>query len=954
MNTLLKSKGQRAHITIMFTDLFGSSRIASEMEPEIYSDLLERLRTEISRVSERKNGIIIRIDGDGFILIFGYPIAHDECTRQAIETALEIKKSLININSDYPFMPVDLHLRTAIHSGIVLVKEGDLKKGVYEILGDPTNTAAHLCKSITPGEIVISSETFGRSESLFEVSKETSLYLEKLSKKIMIRKVIGYKKSTSQTSQPLKIFIGRHNVFNWAENFIRSNDNSKKIALIHGEAGLGKTRFLNEFSIKMASKGFQIHQSICQGYLGSTPLDPIKLLLHSMKVSINTNSDNHIKLNQSLDNSILLVNQLQDSTDISDEKINEISHTVTTYFQNAGENGAFFVIDDWQWVDRASRALIERLIIAGVKNLKIILATRTRDNVFAAMHNASICELSPLSRKDIESQARSLIPNIGPFTLMRIQKYAGGNPLYLEELCHAINDSRFGFEDKKTGVWVESLIYTRFSQLPPPLVKIVKVAAVIGHIIPLWLLQETLEEPLTDIALKALEESDFIYSGEAGNNLRFKHGITQTAIYKMIGLEERIDIHTRVIDQFLLRTKTQMQSFPHAELAYHYKQSGKADLSIHHSNLAGTQALKSSSLDKAQAHFKNSLILCDKSRLTPAKRIALLNNYGRACVVDPSEEHLEQLEKILTSSIETADYELQVRSEYWLGFIFYGLGYPRRSIEHFKNCQKVATDLNDDKLLTQLKANLGQAYAAACEYDQAYKYLDEAIKVKFQHRSSLKASPSLAYAISCKGFALGEQGNWESANECFEKAANALAGQEHVANTSILNQKAVVNLWQGNIEKALSLTHETMEMSRRMHSRYNYAQSIFISSLAKFQKNQNDEYLSKMIQATSWLVFDGIGQNLSLNYAGISEALAIKKDWNRTRVYAARGLQRARVGDRRCESQILRALALCAKAGKTRYSAKYYMGLSYVSAEKRKSFREIENNRLFEKEHLTS
>ena len=121
-----------------------------------------------------------------------------------------------------------------------------------------------------------------------------------------------------------------------------------------------------------------------------------------------------------------------------------------------------------------------------------------------------------------------------------------------------------------------------------------------------------------------------------------------------------------------------------------------------------------------------------------------------------------------------------------------------------------------------------------------------------------------------------------------------------------------------------------------------------------FEKKQNDEDLTKMIQATSWLVFDGIGQNLSLNYAGISEALAIKKDWDKTRVFAARGLQRARVGDRRCESQILRSLALCAKAEKTKYSAKYYMGLSYASAEKRKSFREIENNRLFEKKHLIS
>jgi len=320
-----------------------------------------------------------------------------------------------------------------------------------------------------------------------------------------------------------------------------------------------------------------------------------------------------------------------------------------------------------------------------------------------------------------------------------------------------------------------------------------------------------------------------------------------------------------------------------------------------------------------------------------------------ACVVDPSRDQSPILIQAAERAEQKGDRKMIAWSEYWLGNNLYGLGYPDRSILHFKKSYSACKEISDGKLETQLLANLGQAYAAACEY---YDYLDRAIETKLSKRSGKRGSSGLAYAISCKGFALGEQGVYNDAMECFSSAIDVLAGSEHSASTSILNQRAVVNLWNGNFEEAIRLSTLTYDMSRRMHSRYNFAQSVFITAASSFKQTEELHHVDKMIEAADWLVYDGIGQNMSLNYGAISEALTDIEDWDRARIYAARGLKRIRAGDRRCESQILRSLALIAKAGKSVRTSNYYMNRAAASAESRQSIREIENNKVFEQAHF--
>jgi len=952
--------GQRAQLTIMFTDLSNSTSIASKMEPEQFSDLLDKIGDSFLKVVNQHGGEVIRIDGDGFIIVFGYPTPHKDCTRRAVDTALDLHEALEKIEKNYDEQGVRLRLHTGIHSGIVLLKQGDLARGRYEILGDPTNITARLCEFAAPGEIVISDEALGRMSIYFQISQQTLITLKGRSQKLLVKKVIGRNDAgdlNKTWASHSGDFVGRESELGWINNFVMSDTEDKSVGHIQAEAGMGKSRLLREFSNRMADCGHPTHLGICESYLGVKPYQPVRHILRSILSSEFGYAGKSLKnippdAPPAVNDFLKLINITEDLSHDIQLDTQDIKRAFTNLCQEIKQRKLILILDDWQWVDDASKSFIETLAKFKLEQVKIILASRVEDLVFLEMNEADSLHLKPLTSENMKEVIGSMVPGVEPFTLMRIEKHSGGNPLYIEELCHAINDSRFSFGAPKTGSWLKSLIFTRFSQLPEILAEYVKVASVIGYVIPEWLINELSSETLTAKSFQALRESDFLYPAETGDNIRFKHGITRDVVYEMIHLKERQKIHTRIIGKLSARASDRGEPEPHDLLAHHSKQAGLLSESIYHSRIAGEAALKKISLNSAQEHFKNALIQSSKIKTSEEDKLYILKKYGLSCVVDPSLDQLPILQSAAKQAGLKGNETMIAWSEYWLGNNLYGLGYPDRSIRHFGKAYSACQNIEDNKLETQLLANLGQAYAAAGKYATAYEYLDRAIDTKMRKRSGKRTSSGLAYAISCKGFALGEQGAYDAAMECFSSAIDVLAGSEHFASTSILNQRAVVNLWHGNYAEALRLSAITFEMSRRMHSRYNFAQSVFITAASHFKQTEKFLHIDKMIEASNWLVYDGTGQNMSLNYGAICDALTHIKDWDRARIYAARGLKRIRAGDKRCESQILRSLALISKSGNSLFSPEYYLKHTQRSAQYRQSKREVHNNEVFEKTHF--
>ena len=161
-------RGQRRHLTILFADLSGSTRLSAAMEPEIFSDLLARLRALCADVAARHGGEIVRIDGDGMICIFGHPTPVEDGGRRAAEAAIDIHHGAALLDAEFAAADRRIRMHSGVHSGVVLVSTGDLVRGRYEILGDATNLAAHLCDLAEPDEILVSEAALGPDLGFFQ------------------------------------------------------------------------------------------------------------------------------------------------------------------------------------------------------------------------------------------------------------------------------------------------------------------------------------------------------------------------------------------------------------------------------------------------------------------------------------------------------------------------------------------------------------------------------------------------------------------------------------------------------------------------------------------------------------------------------------------------------------------------------------------------------------------
>jgi tetratricopeptide (TPR) repeat protein len=321
------------------------------------------------------------------------------------------------------------------------------------------------------------------------------------------------------------------------------------------------------------------------------------------------------------------------------------------------------------------------------------------------------------------------------------------------------------------------------------------------------------------------------------------------------------------------------------------------------------------------------------------------DRFGRAAVFDPAREPLEIFERAVGRALLTRDPAALARAHFWHGYINYGLGEPVAAIPHCERALEAARAAGDEPLAVQSLAALGQAKAAACDYPGAIVLLDEAIAVKRRHLSGRHVPIGFAYSLSCKGFALGDMGQFDEAHACFEEAMAAIAGLRHPGEVSVLNQHAVVCLWQGNVEEARRLAGEGMQVAERVGSYYSHAMSRSIRAYAGWLIEPDPLAVQTIAEATAWLEAKERGQFTSLNYGWLAEMMVADGRFAEGLRFGKRALRRAHKCDRLGEAMALRALARRAALIGGARPPSFFLDCATISAGARDSPHEEAANR---------
>jgi class 3 adenylate cyclase/tetratricopeptide (TPR) repeat protein len=966
----------RRHLTILFSDLSGFSKFASAVEPEFTLDVLNHLRECSTRVVRKYGGIIVEVRGDGVVAMFGFPQATEQDGRRATEAALEMHEAirglpLGGVSSDLP----PLHLHSGIHCGQVVLEQNLHSPNRYEFGGNVTTVAARLSDRAGPDEILVSATTLGGESHFFEIRDLGHLVLDGIVEPFAVIQVLGHSSVSTRyearTQTGMTPFVGRTQEL---ELLKQSLDDvlagaACEVAVV-ASAGVGKTRLVEQFLHQAARLPTQVCRGYCENYLGAEPLQPFLQILRQLSKpesveSLAGSDPDGARRQESRDVSqspelqrALAIGLLSNKLAAPRSADNAVGALCELFAATAGRHPLVVFIDDWQWADDATRQVVATLREMKLHSMLLLIASRDPPDADRTGGIRTL-ELAPFDRGEAALAIRALRPDVDPIATDHIQQLSGGNPLFIEELCHRARLAGAGLDTDRRGslpAWLSTLIESRVGRLPTAQVELVRVAAVLGTVVPAWLLEHVTGYGSEDPIFDQLSQKDLIYRGEFEGTWRFKHGITRDVIYASVGLREREALHRRIGNLLEQRAIEQGYESLLEALSYHFRAAAEPQRAAHYAGLAGDKALAAAAPDRARNQYAAALTALDSMAWSDEiyQRWSLIvHRFGLACVFDPTRDQLRIFDRAVARSRERSDYSGMARAEYWLGLVHYALGDSGTAIRHYDvaraccaQAHATATSGGDSEcamemeaLGVQLLATMGQARAAACEHEVALDLLDEALAVKRRHRRAGHPAVGSAYALACKGAVLGYLGRFAEAYDCFDEALEAIRAGHSAVESSVVGWRSAVCLWHGRWRDARECAIRAQNLAQRVGSLYVIAMGQSVAAYATWMLDQAPGSIDAIAQATSWLESRDKRLSISMSYGWLADVAAAMGDSPRTRLYAARAIRRARMRDPLGEAAGYRAMANLPSLPSGR-SPDAYLDLAMRSSIARRSPRE--------------
>src|SRR3990172_4492965 len=274
-------EAERRQLTVMFCDLGGSTALSEQLDPEELRDVVRTYQETCSELIDRYDGYIAQYLGDGLLVYFGYPLAHEDDAQRAVRGGLEIVGAISELSLP-TLLQESLQVRVGIHTGLVVVGEmgGGKKREPMAIVGETPNIAARLQGIAEPNTVVISSATYRLVEGLFECHNLGLHTLKGISTPMEVYQVTresGVRTRFEVTvSKGLTPLVGREQeVELLLKSWERVKEGEGQVVLLSGEAGIGKSRLVQVLKERLSGETHIRIESRCSPYYQNSALYPI-------------------------------------------------------------------------------------------------------------------------------------------------------------------------------------------------------------------------------------------------------------------------------------------------------------------------------------------------------------------------------------------------------------------------------------------------------------------------------------------------------------------------------------------------------------------------------------------------------------------------------------------------------------------------------------------------------
>jgi class 3 adenylate cyclase/tetratricopeptide (TPR) repeat protein len=602
-------EGERKQVTVLFCDLANSTPIAERIGPEAMHTLLNRFFEVALNAVHRYEGTINQFLGDGFMALFGAPLAHEDHARRAVLAALALQRTLKEAHLGEPF-GVECAFRMGLNSGLVVVGSiGDNLRMDYSAIGDTTNLAARLQQLAEPGTILVSESTTRLVQGAVRLEALPLVQVKGKTEPVPIYKVIGTlpRRSpiASRSERTLSPFVGRERELATLEAlFTQVASGQGQVVGIVAEAGGGKSRLLYEFRQRLAGKRVTYLEGCCLSYGGSIPYHPVIDLIRNNCGLTETEPPETIiaKVRFALqevginfeESAPFLLHLLgvQEGAESIAMLTPEAMRTRTfdtliqMSLQGSQQRPLIFEIEDLHWIDQTSEEFL-RAFVESLVGASIMLLVTYRPGYRPAWLEKSYAtqvSLRSLTAPDALRVVHSTRQHT-PLLETVIQTIIGksqGNPFFLEELTRAVMEH--GDLPRETTVpdTIQGVLMARIDRLPEETKRLLQTASVLGRefsprlLEAMWERTETLDALFVD--LKRLE---FLYerTGVEEPVYVFKHALTQEVAYESLLTSRRQALHA-VAGQVLEKFYADHLEDAYDHLAYHYARTDNSAKAI--------------------------------------------------------------------------------------------------------------------------------------------------------------------------------------------------------------------------------------------------------------------------------------------------------------------------------------------------------------------------------------
>jgi predicted ATPase/class 3 adenylate cyclase/DNA-binding winged helix-turn-helix (wHTH) protein len=659
-----RPEAERRQVTLLFCDLVDSTGFAGQLDPEDYRAVLQAYLETCATVITRFGGTLAKFLGDGALVCFGYPQAHDDDPQQAVRAGLGIAEALTQANTRLAqTWGVQLAVRIGIHTGLVVA--GDLVVGETRtpqvVVGEAPNIAARLRDLAASNTVVCSAATARLVEGYFTLEALGPQRLKGVATPLSVYRVVGARAAQTRLdvalTRGLTPLVGREpELALLRECWAQAVDGQGQVIMVNGEPGIGKSRLVQALTAHLAGTAHTPLVYHCSPYAQQTAFYPVVTALQQLlRVTPAAPAAEPLQRLEALlapygfplAEVVPLVAALLAlplpahypplTLTPQRQRHKTLEALVAWVLAVTRRQPVLCLVEDLHWADPTTLEWLGLLVAqAPTARLLLLLVCRPEFRLPWPLH----AHLTPVTLRRLPPpQVEQLIGHVARgmalprAVVQQIATQTDGVPLFVEELTKTVLEAGGGQASQEGAARSDSLpaltipatlqdsLMARLDRLPTGKV-VAQLGATIGRTFAAALLQAvtTLDEAAVQTGLRQLVEAELVYPRGVGAEATyaFKHALIQEAAYQSLLKRMRRQYHQRIAQVLEAQFPDTVATQPEL-LAQHLTEAGRPAQAIPYWQQAGQRALERSAYREAAQHLTQGLALLLTRPETPGR-----------------------------------------------------------------------------------------------------------------------------------------------------------------------------------------------------------------------------------------------------------------------------------------------------------------------------------------------